>query len=76
MEVKIGVRSVHRELIVETDLTAAQVEELIGEALAVDRGMFALTDTKGRRVVVPVSSLGFVEIGEDEPRQVGFGGTL
>jgi hypothetical protein len=26
--------------------------------------------------VVPVSSLGFLEIGEDETRPVGFGGTL
>ncbi|NRQ39643.1 DUF3107 domain-containing protein [Nonomuraea sp. NN258] len=77
MEVKIGVRSVHREIIVETDLTADQVEEEVRQALASDRGgVFALTDVKGRRVVVPVASLGFLEIGEDEARPVGFGGTL
>ncbi|WP_188192456.1 DUF3107 domain-containing protein [Nonomuraea sp. SYSU D8015] len=76
MEVKIGVRSVHRELVVETDLTAEQVEEEIRNALSVDRGVFAITDVKGRRVVVPVAALGFVEIGEDEARPVGFGGTL
>jgi len=77
MEVKIGVRSVHRELIVETDLTPEQVEEEIRSALAADRGgVFAITDVKGRRVVIPVASLGFVEIGEDEARPVGFGGTL
>ncbi|MEV0622897.1 DUF3107 domain-containing protein [Nonomuraea sp. NPDC050404] len=77
MEIKIGVRSVHRELVVETDLSAEQVEEEIRNALAVDRGgVFALTDIKGRRVLVPVASLGFVEIGEDESRPVGFGGTL
>ncbi len=76
MEVKIGVRSVHRELVVETELTAQQVEEEIRKALAVDRGVFSITDVKGRRVVVPVSSLGFLEIGEDETRPVGFGGTL
>ncbi|MEV0168344.1 DUF3107 domain-containing protein [Nonomuraea fuscirosea] len=77
MEVKIGVRSVHRELVVETELTAQQVEEEIRNALAVDRGgVFSITDVKGRRVLVPVASLGFVEIGEDEARPVGFGGTL
>ncbi|MGI5287038.1 DUF3107 domain-containing protein [Nonomuraea polychroma] len=76
MEIKIGVRSVHRELIVETDLTADQVEEEIRNALSVDRGIFAITDVKGRRIVVPVAALGFVEIGEDESRPVGFGGTL
>jgi len=76
MEVKIGVRSVHRELVVETDLTAEQVEEELRNALSVDRGIFAITDVKGRRVVVPVTALGFVEIGEDQARPVGFGGTL
>ncbi|MEV1175352.1 DUF3107 domain-containing protein [Nonomuraea sp. NPDC049784] len=76
MEIKIGVRSVHRELIVETHLTAEEVEEEIRNALSVERGVFALTDVKGRRVVVPVASLGFVEIGEDDARPVGFGGTL
>ncbi|MEU8361836.1 DUF3107 domain-containing protein [Nonomuraea sp. NPDC048882] len=77
MEVKIGVRSVHRELVVETDLTSEQVEEEIRNALAVDRGgIFSITDVKGRRVLVPVASLGFIEIGEDESRPVGFGGTL
>lgn len=76
MEIKIGVRSVHRELVMETDLTAEQVEEEIRNALAADRGVFALTDTKGRRVIVPTASLGFIEIGEDETRPVGFGGTL
>ncbi|MEV4359032.1 DUF3107 domain-containing protein [Nonomuraea sp. NPDC004186] len=76
MEVKIGVRSVHREIVVETELSAEQVEEEIRNALSVERGVFALTDLKGRRVVVPVASIGFVEIGEDQARPVGFGGTL
>ncbi|WP_285704104.1 DUF3107 domain-containing protein [Microtetraspora sp. NBRC 16547] len=76
MEVKIAVRSVHRELIVETDMSAEQIEEELRQALAADKGVFSLTDTNGRRVVVPVSALGFVEVGEDEQRTVGFGATL
>ncbi|MEU7859046.1 MULTISPECIES: DUF3107 domain-containing protein [unclassified Nonomuraea] len=76
MEVKIGVRSVHRELVVETELSSEQVEEEIRNALAADRGVFSITDAKGRRVIVPVASIGFIEIGEDESRPVGFGGTL
>ncbi|MBG0815137.1 DUF3107 domain-containing protein [Planomonospora sp. ID82291] len=76
MEIKIGVRSVHRELVVETDLSAEEVENELGKALAADRGIFSLTDVKGRRVLVPISSLGFIEIGEEEARPVGFGGTL
>ncbi|GAA3822859.1 DUF3107 domain-containing protein [Sphaerisporangium flaviroseum] len=76
MEVKIAVRSVHREIIVETEMSADDVEQELRNSLAADRGVFSLTDTKGRRVVVPVSALGFVEIGEDESRVIGFGGTL
>lgn len=76
MEVKIGVRSVHRELVVETDLTAEQIEEELRNSLAAERGVFAITDVKGRRIIIPVASLGFVEIGEDEQRPVGFGSTL
>ncbi|MFJ2028958.1 DUF3107 domain-containing protein [Streptosporangium sp. NPDC087985] len=76
MEIKIGVRSVHRELVVETDLSAEQVEEELNKAAAMDHGVFGITDIKGRRVLVPLSSLGFVEIGEEEARAVGFGGTL
>lgn len=76
MEIKIGVRSVHRELVVETDLSAEQVEDELGKALAADRGIFSITDGKSRRVLVPITSLGFIEIGEEEARPVGFGGTL
>jgi hypothetical protein len=76
MEIKIGVRSVHRELVVETDLSAEQVENELGKALATDRGVFTITDVNGRRVLVPTASLGFIEIGEEEARPIGFGGTL
>ncbi|MCG5216648.1 DUF3107 domain-containing protein [Streptosporangium sp. KLBMP 9127] len=76
MEIKIGVRSVHRELVVETDLSAEEIETELRNALAAERGVFTIADTKGRRIIVPVAALGFVEIGEDETRPVGFGGTL
>jgi hypothetical protein len=33
----------------------------------------SLSDEKGRRVVVPVSALAYVEIGEPTVRKVGFG---
>lgn len=76
MEIKIGVRSAHRELIIETELTAEEVETELRKALAAERGVFAITDIKGRRVIVPMSALGYVEIGDDEQRTIGFGGTI
>ncbi|MEV6860885.1 DUF3107 domain-containing protein [Streptosporangium subroseum] len=78
MEIKIGVRSVHRELIVETDFSAEQVESELIKALATEggNGVFTITDVNGRKVLVPTASLGFIEIGEEEARPIGFGGTL
>ncbi|GAA0987944.1 DUF3107 domain-containing protein [Acrocarpospora macrocephala] len=76
MEIKIGVRSVHREIVLETDESVERIEEELRNALAADRGVFSITDVKGNRYIVPVAALGFVEIGEGENRSVGFGGTL
>ena len=35
--------------------------------------VLALTDERGRQVVVPSDKLAYVEIGEPESRRVGFG---
>ena len=71
MEVKIGVQNAARELVVETDQEAEQVEKLIAEAVS-GEGVLTLTDTKGRRVIVPAAKLAYVEIGHGTLGQVGF----
>ncbi len=71
MEVKIGVQNAARELTIETDESADQVEKLVSEAVA-GEGVLTLTDTKGRRVVVPAAKLAYVEIGHGTLGQVGF----
>jgi hypothetical protein len=74
IEVKIGVQYSPRELTVEVNLTpdeiAAEVEKAVSEA-----GVLRLTDARGRQVLVPISSLSYVEIGPPEIRRVGFGAT-
>ncbi|WP_028653378.1 DUF3107 domain-containing protein [Nocardioides halotolerans] len=72
MEVKIGVQQAQRELVVEVNETADAVEKLVGEALTNEGGMLALTDTKGRRVVVPAGKVAYVEIGTGVAGTVGF----
>jgi hypothetical protein len=71
MEVKIGVINASRELTVDTTLDAGAVEEHVRAALA-DGGVFSLADAKGRRVVVPVEKLAYVEITTSTVGQVGF----
>lgn len=72
MEVRIGVRQVSREVVIESVQTPEEVQEVVTAALA-GEGPLALSDEKGRRVVVPVEAIGYVEIGVEDAGRVGFG---
>jgi hypothetical protein len=73
VQVRIGVQSVPKELVVETSLSADEVERAVSEALDdTDGGVFTL-NSKGGRVIVPVAKLAYVEIGESDAPSVGFG---
>ena len=71
MEVKIGVVNASRELTIDTPLEASDVEEHVRSALS-SGGVLSLADAKGRRVVVPVEKLAYVEITTSTVGQVGF----
>ena len=71
MEVKIGIQHSPRELVVDTDEKAESIEQLVSEAVSAE-GVLTLTDTKGRKVVVPASKIAYVEIGGGVSGQVGF----
>ncbi len=71
MEVKIGIQYAPRELVVETEESAETVEQLLADAVAAD-GVLALSDTKGRRVIVPASKVAYLEIGTNALGTVGF----
>ncbi|CUU58871.1 ATP-binding protein [Frankia sp. CcI49] len=73
MEVKIGIKHVARELVLESTQSPEAVASLISEAVGGKTGLLTLVDEKGRRVVVPVDALAYVEIAESEARRVGFG---
>lgn len=71
MEVKIGIQHAPRELVVDTDESAEAVEKLVADAVTGD-GVLTLTDSKGRRVIVPASKVAYVEIGGGVAGAVGF----
>lgn len=75
MEVKIGIQSVQRELIVETDTPAEEIERNLSAALENGGGnsLFALQVSKGGKVLVPADKIAYVEFGGPESRRVGFG---
>jgi hypothetical protein len=75
VEVKIGIQSIPRELVVDTDATAEEIERDLAAALAAKDGpaLLSLTTQKGGRVLIPADKIAFVEFGSDQSRRVGFG---
>jgi len=71
VEVKVGITQTGRELVVETNASQQDVQDKLTESLA-DGSVFELVDEKGRKVLVPVAQLAYVEIGESGERRVGF----
>jgi hypothetical protein len=75
VEVKIGIQSVPRELVVETESAFEEVERSLTAAIT-DGGVFVVTDEKGGKIMVPADKIAYVEIGGAEPRRIGFGPNL
>jgi hypothetical protein len=71
MEIKIGIQHSARELVVESSDTADDIAEAVSAAVTSD-GVLTLTDSKGRKVIVPAAKLAYVEIGGGVSGQVGF----
>jgi hypothetical protein len=72
VEITIGVQNLPREISLESDQTPDAVAAVVAAALS-GRPALELVDTRGRRVIVPTASLGYVEIGSESKGRVGFG---
>jgi hypothetical protein len=74
MEVRIGVVYTARELTVDTDDSVDGVTATIESAMSKGDAFLWLTDTKGRRIGIPVDKIAYVEVAADAGgRKVGFG---
>ncbi|RBP66306.1 uncharacterized protein DUF3107 [Brevibacterium sanguinis] len=72
MEIKIGVKHSPREIVLDTDESAKELAARIDESIRAE-SLLTFTDSKGRQVLVPAASLGYVEMGSETVRRVGFG---
>jgi Protein of unknown function (DUF3107) len=72
VEVKIGVQNANRELVLDSSESADDVAKAVAAALSDQEGVLTLTDTRGRKVLVPTAKLAYVEIGSPTAGQVGF----
>ena len=75
MEIKIGIQSIPRELVLETDASAEEVERDLGAALREPGGpgLLTLSTQKGGRILIPADKIAFMEFGVEQARRVGFG---
>jgi hypothetical protein len=73
MEVRIGVKGAPREIVLDSNQSAEDIEKAVDTALKDGAATVTLTDDKGRRVIVAADKLAYVEIAESEGRKVGFG---
>ncbi|MEY3803067.1 MAG: DUF3107 domain-containing protein [Actinobacteria bacterium] len=72
VQVRITVSNVTSDLNFESALGAAAIQSAVNSALKSGETL-TLEDIRGRIIMVPADKIGFVEIGEQTDRRVGFG---
>jgi hypothetical protein len=72
VQVRITVANVNSDINFESSLSAADIQSAVNAALKTGEAL-TLEDIRGRVVLVPADKIGFVEIGEQTDRRVGFG---
>ena len=72
MEIKIGIQSISRELVLDTPSSPDELERSLLTALS-NGGMFVVRDEKGGKVLIPAEKIGYVELNGTEQRRIGFG---
>ena len=74
MEVKIGVQHSPRELVVDSPKTPDEIAADVASAMSggTKDGLLTLEDERGRRILVPVDRIAYVEIAQADQRRVGF----
>lgn len=72
VDIRIGITNSPREISFETAQSAAEIEKIVASALDASSSYFTLKDDKGKVYLVPTAALGYVEIGSDGSRRVGF----
>jgi len=71
MEIVIGIQNVSREVTFSSTQTASQIADAVRKAVE-NASTLQLEDEKGRLFLVPAPAIGYVTIGAEETRRVGF----
>jgi hypothetical protein len=72
MDVRIGIRDNARDISFESGLSAKDLMATVKKAIEASEPLLELSDEKGSIILIPTSSIAYVEIGAEETRRVGF----
>jgi hypothetical protein len=72
VDIRIGIVNSPRELNFESSQTAAEIEKIVADALGSDAKFIKLSDDKGKVYIIPIASFGYLEVGSEESRRIGF----
>ena len=72
MDVRIGIRDNARDISFESGLSAKDLMATVKKAIDASEPVLELSDEKGSIILIPTSSIAYVEIGAEETRRVGF----
>ncbi|NQV92561.1 MAG: DUF3107 domain-containing protein [Candidatus Aquiluna sp.] len=72
MDVRIGIRDNARDISFESALSAKDLMAKVKKAIEASEPVLELSDEKGSIILIPTSSIAYVEIGAEETRRVGF----
>ncbi|HAE74604.1 DUF3107 domain-containing protein [Aquiluna sp. Uisw_065] len=72
MDVRIGIRDNARDISFESGLSAKDLMAKVKKAIEASEPVLELSDEKGSIILIPTSSIAYVEIGAEETRRVGF----
>ena len=71
MDIRIGIQHAPRDITIDTNETAADIEKRFTAALA-DSGVLRIEDVKGQVTLIPAGTIAFIEFGQTQSRPVGF----
>ena len=72
MDIRIGILNSPREINFETAQSAADVEKVVSAALDSGAKFIKLVDDKDKVYIIPVAAFGYIEVGSEVSRRVGF----
>ncbi len=74
LDIKIGFADSPRELVIPTETSQDEVVDQVTAALEGEAGILELSDEKGRKFLINVERITYVEVGVTAQRSVGFAG--